>query len=91
MPRPSTKHKFELRIIFRIVIILLVFIFAVYLVIYNSSASGKLGFKNFRAEGLSLHQAAPSGIKYFKKYYNILPTDLRNNRQRLKKSEAEEG
>lgn len=69
MPKPSTKHKFGLRILLRIIIILLILIFAVYIVIWNSSVPGKLNFRDFRAEGLSLYQAAPSAIKYFKKYY----------------------
>lgn len=40
-----------------------------YLVIVNPGSEKKVGgFRDFRAEGLSLYEAAPSGIKYFRKY-----------------------
>jgi hypothetical protein len=44
-------------------------IVTLYLVIVNPGSEHKIdGFRDFRAEGLSLSEAAPSGIKYFRKY-----------------------
>lgn len=56
---------------------------------YDQIAHTEVPFKEIALDvGYANYQAF---VKYFKKYYNILPTDLRNNGQCLKKSEAEEG
>lgn len=56
---------------------------------YDQIAHTEVPFKEIALDvGYANYQAF---VKRFKKYYNILPTDLRNNGQRLKKSEAEEG
>lgn len=50
-------------------ILVIAAIVTLYLVIVNPGSEHKIeGFRDFRAEGLSLSEAAPSGIKYFRKY-----------------------
>lgn len=56
---------------------------------YDQIAHTEVPFKEIALDvGYANYQAF---VKRFKKYYNILPTDLRNNGQQLKKSEAEKG
>lgn len=63
------KQKLWIKISALATIISILLIFALYAVIWDSSDADEIDFRNFRAEGLSFYEAAPSGIKYFKKYY----------------------
>ncbi|PKO98079.1 MAG: hypothetical protein CVU13_11650 [Bacteroidetes bacterium HGW-Bacteroidetes-8] len=63
------KQNLWLKILILATVTLLLLIFTFYAVIWDSSDADEIDFRNFRAEGLSFYEAAPSGIKYFKKYY----------------------
>lgn len=59
--------------IFRIFFIsftsLLITFIIVFAILWFSSGGKNNSFENFRAEGLSLREALPSGVKYIRKYY----------------------
>jgi len=69
MLRIYRKQRLWIKVFVLAAITLLLMIFAVYAVVWDSSDEDEIDFRNFRAEGLSFYEAAPSGIKYFKKYY----------------------
>jgi len=69
MLRIYRKQRLWIKVFVLAAITLLLMIFAVYAVVWDSSDEDEFDFRNFRAEGLSFYEAAPSGIKYFKKYY----------------------
>ena len=63
------KRKKRFYLLYLPLILVIAAIVTLYLVIVNPGSEHKIeGFRDFRAEGLSLSEAAPSGIKYFRKY-----------------------